>query len=125
MEFKGVQNLNLKAGYTYDNAQDLTDNIPLARRPQNKVTGDIDYKWSDASFGASLIYTDSVSDEDFNGNSVTLPSYYLVNLRASYQVNSRVKLFARVDNLFNQWYEEVYGYSTPGLSAYGGTKVSF
>jgi vitamin B12 transporter len=125
VEFKGLQDLSFKASYTYDNAQDLTDNIPLARRPQNKADGDIDYKWGNAGFGASLIYTGDVFDEDFNGNPITLPSYFLLNLRASYQVNSQVKLFARVDNLFNQWYEEAYGYSTPGLSAYGGTKVSF
>jgi vitamin B12 transporter len=125
MELKGIKNLNLKVSYTYDNGRDLTDDIPLARRPQNKASGDIDYKWSYASFGTSLVYTGSVSDEDFNGNPVTLPDYFLVNLRASYQVNTQVKLFARVDNLFNQWYEEVYGYSTSGLSAYMGTKISF
>jgi vitamin B12 transporter len=125
VEFNGIQNLSLKGSYTYDDAQDLTNNRPLYRRPQNKANGDMDYQWGSLGLGTSLIYTGNSLDTDFYGNPVTLPSYFLVNLRASYQVNSQVKVFARVDNLFNQWYEEEYGYSTPGLSVYGGTKVSF
>jgi vitamin B12 transporter len=124
-DFKGISNLDVKGSYTYTYAWDISNYTPLARRPQNKASGDIDYKWGDASFGTSLVYTGSAFDTDFSGNGVTLPSYFLVNLRASYQVNSQVKLFARVDNLFNQWYEDAYGFSTPGLSIYGGTKISF
>jgi vitamin B12 transporter len=124
-DFKGISNLDAKGSYTYTYAENLVTYSVLARRPQNKASGDVDYKWGDAGFGGSLIYTGTAFDTDFSGAPVTLPSYFLVNLRASYQVNSQVKLFARVDNLFNQWYEDAYGYSTPGLSVYGGTKVSF
>ena len=128
VEFKGVKNLDIKGNYTYDNAQDLIANVPLLRRPQNKASGDVDYQLDAAGLGASLIYVGNSFDENFvtgSGNIVPLASYFLVNLRASYQVNSQVKLFARVDNLFNQYYEEAFGYTTPGLSVYGGTKVSF
>jgi vitamin B12 transporter len=128
IEFKGVKNFDLKGNYTYDNAQDLIANAPLLRRPQNKASGDVDYQLDAAGLGASLIYVGNSYDVNYVtgfGNTVQLASYFLVNLRVSYQVNSQVKLFARVDNLFNQYYEETFGYTTPGLSAYGGTKISF
>ncbi len=137
LAFDGIPNLSVRGNYTYTCAWDLTDNVPLIRRPQNKAGGDLDYQLDKVGLGASLIYVGDSLDDDFGNNLVnaatgetattvvTLPSYFLVNLRVSYQVNSQVKLFARVDNLFNQWYEEVYGYSAPGLSAYGGTQVSF
>ncbi len=125
VEFKGIQNLNMRGSYTYTYAQNLITNTPLVRRPQNRAGGDMDYQWGALGVGASLTYTGTSFDTDFSGNSLILPSYFLVKLRASYQVNSQVRLFARVDNLFNQWYEETYGYSAPGLSAYGGTKISF
>jgi vitamin B12 transporter len=128
VEFKGVKSLDIKGNYTYDNAQDLIANAPLLRRPQNKANGDVDYQLDAAGLGASLIYVGNSYDMNYVtgfGNTVQLASYFLVNLRASYQVNSQVKLFARVDNLFNQYYEEAFGYTTPGLSVYGGTKVSF
>ncbi len=127
LEFRGIKNLDLKGGYTYTYAWNVSNDTELLRRPQNKVNGDADYQLDKLGFGASVIYTSSALDNDFEypANIVTLPSYWLVNLRASYQVNPQVKVFARVDNLFNQWYETAYGYSTPGLSAYGGTKISF
>ncbi len=125
LEFKGIRNLKVKGSYTYTNAQDLITDTPLIRRPQNKASGDVDYQWGALGLGTSLTYVGTSLDDDFAGNTVTLPSYFLVNLRISYRVNSQIGLFARVDNLFNQWYEEVYGYNTSGLSAYGGTKISF
>jgi vitamin B12 transporter len=128
VEFKGVKSLDIKGNYTYDNAQDLIANAPLLRRPQNKASGDVDYQLDAVGLGASLIYVGNSYDMNYVtgfGNTVQLASYFLVNFRASYQVNSQVKLFARVDNLFNQYYEEAFGYTTPGLSVYGGTKVSF
>ncbi len=124
-DFKAIPNLDVKGSYTYTYAQNLVNYSVLARRPQNKASGDVDYKLDNAEAGASVIYTGTAFDTDFSGTAVTLPSYFLVNLRASYQVNAQTKLFARVDNLFNQWYEQAYGYSTPGLSVYGGTKISF
>jgi len=49
----------------------------------------------------------------------------LVNLAASNDVTKWLQFFARFDNLFDREYEEAYGYGTPGISAYGGVKVSF
>ena len=39
-------------------------------------------------------------------------------------VSDSVTLFARVDNLFDETYSEIYGYGTAGLSGYGGVKVA-
>lgn len=127
LDFKGIHDLELKGTYTYTYAWNLTNNVALARRPQHKAGLDADYQLGAASFGGSLSYTGSSFDQDFQypANTVVLPAYFLLNLKADYQVSEKVKLFARVDNVFNQWYETAYGYSTPGLSVYGGTKVSF
>jgi vitamin B12 transporter len=127
LEFKGIQNLTVKGNYTYTYAWNQSSYVALVRRPQHKAGLDADYQLGAASFGGSLSYTGSSFDQDFQypANTVILPTYFLLNLRADYQVSDKVKFFARVDNLFNQWYEEAYGYSTPGLSVYGGTKVSF
>ena len=63
-------------------------------------------------------------DED--GNPVdTLDSYTLVNLAAYYDVNDRFQIYARIDNLFDEYYEEAWSYATPGLSAYTGLKIRF
>ena len=33
-----------------------------------------------------------------------------------------MKLFGRIENLFDVDYEEIYGFGTPGISAYGGVR---
>jgi vitamin B12 transporter len=37
----------------------------------------------------------------------------------------RVALEARVSNLFDEQYEEVYGYATQGLTAYAGLRATW
>ena len=48
-----------------------------------------------------------------------------MNLYAAYDVYKNVTLFGRVENLFDEHYEEVLGYGTPGRAGYGGVKVTF
>ena len=54
-----------------------------------------------------------------------VPAYAIANLAGSYQVHSNVKLFARIDNLFNKEYQEVYGYGTTRLAGYGGVSLTY
>ena len=63
---------------------------------------------------------------DKNGNPVeNLDSYTLVNLAGSWQLNPHILLFGRIDNLFDEFYEEAFSYATAGLSAYGGIRLTF
>ncbi|MGI4880363.1 MAG: TonB-dependent receptor, partial [Janthinobacterium lividum] len=54
---------------------------------------------------------------------VTLHSFALVNLNASYRIGKHVELFGRVENLLDHKYAEVYSFATPGRAAYGGIRV--
>jgi vitamin B12 transporter len=132
VELMGVKNLQLRVDYTYLDSRDISTSssdldagLPLLRRPAHQGDLDGSYQFGKFELGGSLIYVGTRLDENFNTSSLlTMPAYLLVNLRGSFQLDDQVKLFARVDNLFNQSYEEVFGYATPGLSAYGGIKVS-
>jgi vitamin B12 transporter len=50
----------------------------------------------------------------------TLPSYAVLDLTASYAYSRAVKLFGRVENLFDRDYETVYGYRQAGRGAFVG-----
>ncbi|WP_174291423.1 TonB-dependent receptor [Sphingomonas bacterium] len=54
-----------------------------------------------------------------------LKAYTLVNFAGTYSVNRHVQLFARIENLLDENYQEVLGYRTPGRAAYGGVKLRF
>jgi vitamin B12 transporter len=132
ISFNGIEGLTFKGEYTHT---DILTSVgvtyaysPLFGKPTDQAGLDIDYQYKLFEIGTTITYVSARPDYDFTygvDQPVTLNEYYLVNLRASYQVDPHVKLFARVDNLFNEFYEQVYGYGTPGLSAYGGTKISF
>ena len=47
-----------------------------------------------------------------------------MNLSASYQVMQTVTLNGRIDNLFDEDYQDVLTYNTPNRSGYIGVKLS-
>ena len=95
----------------------------LPRRPEHKYALDVRYRFAGkgtVSLGASY-----VSDRlDKKGGSI-VEQYALVNLAARYEINERLAVFGRIDNLFDEEYEEVKGYGTPGFSVYAGVKARF
>lgn len=106
--------------YTYTDSENKEDNRRLRRRPLHKGTLDLNiYPVEKLQFNLNAIYTSKRDDDE------TLPEYTLVNLAASYRITDNCKIFGRVDNLFDEDYEEVTGYGTAGVSGYAGLKLTF
>jgi vitamin B12 transporter len=115
-------NLKLNAGYTWLDAEDLDTGVFLSLRPRNKFTSSIEYTLAKLTVIGECLYVSKRFDSSLNQD---ISSYSLVNLKGSYFLLKNLSLFARIDNLFNKSYEEAAGYGTPGISAFGGVKVSF
>ncbi len=131
---KLTENIDLKFNYTYTDAKDLSNNspdknLPLLRRPKNKLGFNADYNFLEkVNANIEIIYVGERDDKDFNQYPVPrvkLPDYTLVNLSASYNFTKVVQFYGRIDNLFNKYYEDVLGYATPGQSEYLGIKLNF
>ncbi|POR50752.1 vitamin B12 transporter [Paraburkholderia eburnea] len=110
------------------NPQDETDQTWLNRRPRQTASLSIDHTWDEfhlhaLSTGASLLYNGSTFDDQLN--SVYLPSFLTVSLRASYQVNAHLVLSASIANLFNRQYVTAYGYNSLGRTAFGKVSYTF
>ncbi len=93
---------------------------PLLRRPKNTASGFIN--WTRKGFQVRLdgLYVGDRDDLDFRAfpaNRVTLEEYFTVDLATSYtfDLNHRYiidfKIFAKVQNLFDEHYEEAFGFS--------------
>ena len=124
---KPIQHLECRADYTYTWAVNGQTGLQLLRRPQDRADFSAFYQWGKANLGFNLVYVGDRPDLafiNFTSTPVSLTSYTLVNLMGSYELDKGVKLFGRINNIFNTSYEEVYGYGTPGLSIYAGTKIS-
>jgi vitamin B12 transporter len=124
---------SFSGNFTYTNTKDKSpgspdENLPLIRRPKYRAALSGNYYFSkDISFNTEIIYVGKSYDKNFNlfpAERVVLPDYTIVNLSATYQIIPQIKLYGRIDNLFNKYYEEVYGYGTPGFSGYMGLTLS-
>ncbi len=60
-----------------------------------------------------------------NAGKVVLPSFTLVNLDASFDVNEQVQVFGRIENLTKEDYYEVFAFPTQPRTATVGARVKF
>jgi len=128
-DYRPIEKLTTGLTYTYTDTEDESTGEELLRRADNKVTFDIGYdvleNWQ---VNLQIVYVGERDDMDFStwpASRVELDDYALVNLASSYQVTEHTELFGRIENLFDEDYQEVKGFGTPGIGAYGGVKVSF
>ena len=60
-----------------------------------------------------------------NSPARALGTFNVVNLAASYSVTKNWQAYVRVDNLFNETYEEIFPFGTPIRSIYGGVRMNY
>jgi vitamin B12 transporter len=121
----------LNAGYTYTSTENLeapfctpqffcdpllAKGTPLLRRPKHAGTLLLNYlgeKWG-GNLGGTFV--GRRPDSDFSGFNIDhAAGYARVDLGGWYAINSRVTVYANVENVLNAHYNEVVGY--PGLTA--------
>jgi vitamin B12 transporter len=68
-----------------------------------------------------------VVSKRFSGNGETLPlqGYIRADLYTSYKIDKTWKVFARGENIFNTYYQEVAGYGTTGPAVYAGVDATW
>ncbi len=102
--------------------------LQLVRRPRNAASLNVTLRPVEAmrvNFG--LVYNGTTQDSFFGagGGRRTLSPYTLARIAVSYRVTPQVEVFGRVENAFDQRYQEVYGFQPPGIGGFGGVRVSF
>ena len=103
-------------------------NQQLLRRPKHQASVNVNYMISEnLNLNSGLRYVGKRDDKDFSAfpaQRVTLTEYILVNISASYKLFNYLQLTGRVENLFDEEYEEVLYYGTLGRSFYLGLNIS-
>ncbi|WP_257170340.1 TonB-dependent receptor domain-containing protein [Bradyrhizobium sp. SRS-191] len=119
--------IKLSANYTFTRAVDAATGQQLLRQPKEKWSATALWTPLDAlTLSATLLRIGSWLDVSRDGltTGLTAPGYTLVNLRGDYALSDQVKLFGRIDNLFNRHYQNPTGFLAPGLGVFGGIRVA-
>lgn len=109
----------LYGGYSYLH----TNNGNVLYAPKHKL--DLSLSYSPGNFEFNLESNNIMGLN--NGNPFETVNYSLLNLRGAYNWQTKVPLttFIKIDNLFNDKYEVVYGFPMPGITVMAGLEVKF
>ncbi len=125
-----VDAFSLMVAYTRTAAEDKDTGVQLIRIPKDRasLTASADLGRR-LHFSGTVLYTGAFDDRYFDSTmfipvDARVSSSVVVNLAASFALSERIRLYGRIDNLFDEAYEEVYGYGTAGVSGYGGVKIN-
>ena len=113
-----VRRVSLSSGYAYLSSTNLAPYVP-----ENKFNYSLDVDLSHVfvSIGASTVGRTWAN----TARTIRLDGYTAATLKCTIPAGRRLSIFAMVDNLFNQGYQEIAGYPMPGTNASGGVRIKF
>jgi outer membrane cobalamin receptor len=114
----GSKNLNFAVSYTY-----LDPDKQTMSNPRHKFFAEANYNVNNFVVNLNLKQISKLYGSDYSR--LCLPDYTLLNSSISYNLLKSIKLFIAGDNLFNQSYQTMYGYSMPGRTFRTGINLSY
>lgn len=122
VSYRPCETLWIDANYTYTRTVDEQSGDDLLRRPRHKFNVDVTCRPIE-----KLALTAGVG---FAGSSVgvgqtRLAKHAVWRAGGTYELTDKIALFGRIENAFDEHYQTANNVNTPGLSAYGGLKLSY
>ena len=123
-----TEELRSSLSFTYTDSEDKQNKDLLLRRPKTKFVFSSNYQFTEQLSGdLEVLFTGHREDNNYSTYPTTrskLSQYTLVNLVVNYDLTKSLRLYARVDNLGDEYYEPVLGFGSTGLAGYGGIQIS-
>lgn len=121
---------SLDAAYSYLDAEE--NGIEEVRRPEHIGSAALTWTAPGDAASATLVVRHNgatpdvaFTDPSFVPVRVTLGDYTLVNVNARVKLSEGISGFARVENLLDQRFEQVFSFVSPGRSAVVGVEARF
>ncbi|WDA39969.1 TonB-dependent receptor plug domain-containing protein [Erythrobacter sp. BLCC-B19] len=121
---------SLDAAYSYLDAEE--NGVEEVRRPQHIASAALTWTAPGDKASATLVVRHNgatpdvaFTDPSFVPVRVQLDDYTLVNLNARVKLTDSLSAFARVENLLDETYEQVFSFVSPGRSAVVGVEARF
>jgi vitamin B12 transporter len=112
----------LSGNYTYNDTENA-EGLPRLRVPEQLANVGLSYRPWEGRLDIHLFLR--VARDAVDGGGVELDDYELLNLTASYRLLESLEIYARVENLTDEDYQEVPTFNTSGRAGYAGLRFTF
>lgn len=123
-----IEDLTLKTSFDAMSTVDQTTGLAVPYRANWVGNFLADYKLNKLTLGTNI----TVSGQRWGGTNSTntantkyMPSYTIVNLFSSYQIDKQWNAFVRWNNVFDAQYQTNYGYNNAGSNIFAGLRYAF
>jgi vitamin B12 transporter len=111
--------LTFGATYTWMPSRNLATGAPLPRRPENSASFNL--TWTpEPDWEGTLTGTIVGTRRNTASSATMLPAYWRLDASLSHALSDSVKVFARLENITNNTYQDPLGYNAAGFSGYVG-----
>ncbi|MBA3048637.1 TonB-dependent siderophore receptor [Brevundimonas sp.] len=111
---------DLSLAWAWTDARDKTTGARLLRVPEQ--AGSATLGWTGARLSAALTVRAEGDQDDAGG---IRESFVTAGLNASWALTATTTLTARIENLTDERYQQVFGYGEPGRSAWAGIRLRY
>ena len=112
--------------YTHLLTAEDREGVELKRRAKDDFNIALDYYGiENLHLGVDAQYIGSRTDTDEKFEDVETGEYAVVNLTASYDISKNLKVYLKVENVTDEYYQTVYGYSSSPRAFYAGVRGEF
>lgn len=122
----------LRLAYAWTDARDSIADVPLLRRPEHAVTLDARVEPTDRlAFALNWTYVGERNDVtyddagDFVSGNAPVDSYHVGAVAATFALDERAELFARIDNVADAEYEQPNAYAGAPRATSVGVRARF
>ncbi len=123
--------LDMSLSYTWLDAENPNGSVEV-RRPEHEALLRLGYMMPNdrTRLNLEVQHVAGLFDSDFTAasrgaNVVKLQDYTLVNLGFSHEITDDIQVYGRIQNVTDESYEELDGYSTQGRTAFFGVTANF
>jgi vitamin B12 transporter len=117
-----TENLLLTGNYTYNDTEN-SEGVARARRPEQLANLGLRWRTLDDRLTLGMNLRAAYDALDTAGED--LDDYEVVDINGSFEILTGLEIFGRVENLFDEDYEEVRTFNTSGTAAYAGVRYAF
>ena len=128
---KLTDNLTLSGSFTFSDSEDGKDGKEELRRPSYLASAAINYSFREnrANVNIGLDYVGERDDNsfftDFSSRRQKLNDYYLVSIATTYKASENMKIFAKIENLLDEEYEEAFSFQSTGIGFFSGIRLQY